>query len=251
MGPDSIPFYLYTAGGLFIFYTGNWEEYHCEVMRTSMHGFGVTEMHWIVITLLVINGFTNNELSKITLGDATGYLGVDPKGFGDARLFPAAFACGCFMTACGVSENLYTVFASKKHPFAHQLVGLAPLGFIILYYASAFVYTQKAWDAPVTVLFTCGSFYSMCASRMIIASVTHTTFTMFEDLHLSLPFLFGVVIFPLNKIFGLGASEDNLFTGLFWSCLFMYFWYVCNAIMQITECLDIWCLVIKHPKKNE
>lgn len=138
MGPDSLPFYVYTAGGLLIFYTGNWEEYHCEIMRTSMHGFGVTEMHWIVISLLVLNGFTNNGLSKLTVGDATGYIGIDSKGFEEARLFPTAFACGCGMTLWGVSENLMTVFASKKHSFSHQLVGLAPMGFILLYYASAF-----------------------------------------------------------------------------------------------------------------
>ena len=117
MGPDSLPFYVYTAGGLAIFYTGNWEEYHCEVMRTSMYGFGVTEMHWIVITLLCVNGATNNGLSKLTLGDVTGLIGVDPKGYGNERLFPGLFACGCIMTALGVSNNLYTVFTSKKHSF--------------------------------------------------------------------------------------------------------------------------------------
>jgi len=251
MGPDSLPFYVYTAGGLAIFYTGNWEEYHCEVMRTSMYGFGVTEMHWIVITLLCVNGATNNGLSKLTLGDVTGLIGVDPKGYGNERLFPGLFACGCIMTALGVSNNLYTVFTSKKHSFAHQFVGILPLFMIMAYYASAFTYTQKAWDAPVTILFTVASFYSMCASRMIIGSVTHTSFSVLDDLHLSLPFIFGIIIFPLNSIYGLGISEDLLFIGLFWSCLFMYFWYICNAIMQITEFMDIWCLVIKHPKKND
>lgn len=247
MGPDSLPFYLYTAGGLFIFYTGNWEEYHCDVMRTSIGGFGVTEMHWIVIVLLIVNGLTNNLLSKLTLGD----LGIDAKGFGNERIFPTMFGAGCIMTAMGVSNNLYTVFTSKKHSFGHQLVGILPLFMIMAYYYSAYTYTVKAWEAPVTVLFTVASFYSMCASRMIIGSVTKTKFSVFEDLHLSLPFIFGIIIFPLNKIYGLGLSEDLLFIGLFVSCMFMYFWYICNAIIQITEFLDIWCLVIKHPKKND
>ena len=231
MGPDSLPHYAYTAGGLAIFYTGNWEEYHCEIMRTSIGGFGVTEMHWMVILCLVVNGFTNNQLSKLTVGDASGLVGIDAKGFGKERLFPTVFACGCIMTALGIGNNLYTVFNSKKHGFLHQLVGLVPLFMIIVYYYSAFTYTLKAWESPVTVLFTCGSFYSMCASRMIIGSVTHTSFNVFEDVHLSLPFIFGIIIFPLNNNYGLGISENLLFIGLFFSCMFMYFWYVCNAIM--------------------
>ena len=41
----------------------------------------------------------------------------------------------------------------------------------------------------------------MCASRMIIGSVTHTSFSVLDDLHLSLPFIFGIIIFPLGKLF--------------------------------------------------
>ena len=119
MGPDSLPFYLYTAGGMAIFYTGNWEEYHCEVMRTSMAGFGVTEMHWLIILCLIINGLTNNGLSHLTVGDASGMVGVDPKGYANERLFPIIFASGCTLTALGVGNNLVTVYNSKKHSFTH------------------------------------------------------------------------------------------------------------------------------------
>lgn len=80
----------------------------------------------------------------MTVGDATEFIGVDPKGYGDERLFPTIFASGCIMTAIGVSNNLYTVFTSKKHGFFHQLVGILPLFMITAYYASAFQFTQKA-----------------------------------------------------------------------------------------------------------
>lgn len=78
-GPDDIVFYSYCAGGLFIFYTGNWEEYHCDVMRTNIGGFGVTELHWLIIAFFTVNGITNNQFSKITLGEFGAMVNVDVK----------------------------------------------------------------------------------------------------------------------------------------------------------------------------
>jgi hypothetical protein len=133
-----VVFYGYIAGGLFIFYTGNWEEYHCEVMRTNMHGFGVTELHWIIIAFFIINGLSNNLLSNITIGE----LGISNKEYGDSRLITVLWMIGNISTLMGISGNLITVFASKKHSLLHQLSGLLPLVMVSAYFTSAFMYTE-------------------------------------------------------------------------------------------------------------
>lgn len=45
------------------FYTANWEEYHTEVLRTSMWGLGLTECQLGVIALLILQGLSGGRLS--------------------------------------------------------------------------------------------------------------------------------------------------------------------------------------------
>lgn len=45
------------------FYTANWEEYHTEVLRTSMNGLGLTECQLAIIFMMVLQGVSGGKLS--------------------------------------------------------------------------------------------------------------------------------------------------------------------------------------------
>ena len=58
------------------------------------------------------------------------------------------------------------------------------------------------------ILLNVAPFFCLCASRIIIASVAKQKFHTFDDFHLSIPVLISIAIFPINKMAGLGLSED-------------------------------------------
>lgn len=157
---------------------------------------------------------------------------------------------GCSTTIGGCISNLMTVYTKSKHTFIHQVEGLIPLWFIALFVWLCFTYTEIAWTKPALIIYIIGPFFSLSCSRMIVGSVTHSKFTMFRDLHLSMPFIFAMIILPANSIYGLGLDETYLVFALIAINLAAYFQYVVNAISQICEALDIYCLTIKHPKKE-
>ena len=105
-------------------------------------------------------------------------------------------------------------------------------------------------SSPALVIFLIGPFFSLCCTRIIIASVSKTTFNLFEHFHLSIPMLISIFIFPLNYYTGLiKIPEFYLYIILILAGLWSYFDYTINTINQITEYLDIYCLTIKHKKK--
>ena len=128
------------------------------------------------------------------------------------------------------------------------MAGLVPLAFIAAGMVSCFSYSSEAWTSPALVIFLIGPFFSLCCTRIIIASVSKTPFDMFEHFHLSMPMVISIMIFPLNAHFHF-ASEFTLYICLILMGLCSYFWYTLHAIGQITEYLDIYCLTIKHKKK--
>lgn len=127
--------------------------------------------------------------------------------------------------------------------------GLLPMVLVMIFSFIAFNNSEEAWNKPALVVFTIGPFFSLCCTRLIIGSVTHSKFTILKDLHLSVPFLIAMIVFPLNKHLGLHMNETLIFLGLIGINMVAYFWYTLHAIGQITEAMNIYCLTIKHPKK--
>jgi hypothetical protein len=74
------------------------------------------------------------------------------------------------------------------------------------------------------------------------------SFSLFDDFHLSVVFLFTIVAFPLNQALGINIDETYIYYGLLAANMFVYFWYIVIVIGQITSYLDIYCLSIKQKK---
>jgi ethanolaminephosphotransferase len=49
----TVPFFIYSVGLMSGFYTANWEEYHTEVLRTSINGVGLTECQLALMGVLL------------------------------------------------------------------------------------------------------------------------------------------------------------------------------------------------------
>jgi hypothetical protein len=93
-------------------------------------------------------------------------------------------------------------------------------------------------------------FFTLQCSRIIVNNVCKTRYHFLDFLHLQVPMVFAVIIFPLNSLLNLGISESLMFMFIIAFGMFNSFWFTTNAVFQITEYLDIWCLVIKHKSKD-
>ena len=65
---------MYFLGLVTAFFTSNWEEYHIKIMRTSMHGFGITELQLMLISMILLQAFTCGKLSDITMRNFGSYI---------------------------------------------------------------------------------------------------------------------------------------------------------------------------------
>ena len=154
--------------------------------------------------------------------------------------------------------TIYTCFSSSKKPFIQILEGLfAPILFIS-YIIVAFSYSELAWKAPSIILFIAGIYFCLCTTKQIIANVTKQRCTIFEDLHLTAPFFWGMCALPLNfwltqnkYVEQRQINELIILTFSFVSNLLIYFLYIFNVIRQITECLGIHCFSITKKKVEE
>jgi hypothetical protein len=150
--------------------------------------------------------------------------------FAETRLIYVACLLGCITTFWGCADQIVEVYRKSKHSFIHQLEGLLPLVMIGIQTYITFNNSEEAWKSPALVIFTVGPYFSLCCSRMIVCSVTHSKFTILKDLHLSVPFFMAMVTFPLNKHLGLNLNETFLFLFLIAINMVAYFWYIVHAI---------------------
>jgi len=100
-----------------------------------------------------------------------------------------------------VLGSLYTIrsgFLKSKKPLYEVIEGLIPPFLMILYIFVAFAYTSMAWSAPSVVLFVAGTYFCLSVTKMIISTVTKQRCTIFDDLHLSVPFLISIIALPAN-----------------------------------------------------
>lgn len=57
-------FFVWGLCALSVFYMSNWEEYHTEVLRTSIGGFGLTECQYMIIIAFTMNGLTGGSIAS-------------------------------------------------------------------------------------------------------------------------------------------------------------------------------------------
>lgn len=93
-------------------------------------------------------------------------------------------------------------------------------------------------------------FFSLCCARLIVCTTSKDRFSLFLNMHLSVPIVFSLLVFPINKHFDLQLNEFTVYIALIFGNFFCYFLYVLNAMDQIKNCLGIYILTIK-PKKND
>lgn len=153
----------------------------------------------------------------------------------------------CIAMTSTIIANIVCVMQNSHKPVAHRLSGLLPVVVIFAYMFSALKFTTAAWESPALLIFSSGPFFSLCSSRLIIGSVSKTPFYLFEHLHLSFPILLAIVFLPFNYYF-LHLNEYVILLSLIAMSLLNSAWYTTNVVAQITECLDIYCLSIKHKK---
>ena len=155
----------------------------------------------------------------------------------------------CFIMVTSICENIRCVVVNTKHTIGHVFEGLLPLPVMALSMAAQLKFSKEAWSSPTLLVFTIGPFFTLCCTRVIIASVSKTRLQLFENLHLSIPILLSIVVFPINKQL-LHLNERSIYTFLIAYAMFNSMWYTVHAINQITSYLDIYCLSIKHKKKD-
>ena len=144
------------------------------------------------------------------------------------------------LTGLGIRGNLKVGFLGSKYSFSHCVETLLPLILIAVFLWSSLTFTSMAWTHPIVILLPIGFFFSLNCSRMIIATVTKQRYHFFENLHLSLPFIFSITCLPFSSNESLAYLSINI------SCALIYFWYILSVINQITSFLDINCLSIKN-----
>lgn len=146
-----------------------------------------------------------------------------------------------------IIANIICVMQNSHKPVSHRLSGLLPVLVIFLYMFSALSFSTEAWRSPALLIFSSGPFFSLCSSRLIIGSVSKTPFYLLHHWHLSLPIWITTVFLPINYYL-LHLNEKSIFLVMIACSVFNSLWYTTNVVAQITECLDIYCLSIKHKK---
>ena len=147
---------------------------------------------------------------------------------------------------------------SKKHPLVHQLSGLWPIIMIYAFLYSCFNYSSVAVFCPAMMILAVGPFFALCAARLILASVSKTEFSLLDNMHLTFPFFCFIFVpyfcdnneylnYPRDTYIHTQEfqTQFNIFKLMIGTGLMVYLWFVVNAISQITEYLDIYCLSIK------
>ena len=95
----------------------------------------------------------------------------------------------------GICVFIKTVISeSTKHSFFHQMSGLWPLVLINTFLYTSYYYSSVAKFCPAMVIFAVGPFFTLCASRLIISSVSKTDFSLLNNFHLSAPFFVAIAI---------------------------------------------------------
>jgi len=150
----------------------------------------------------------------------------------------------------GIIESFYIIFTQSKHSLGHIFNGMIPVAIFPIYYYSLHNYSEVYWEKNSLAMVNLAPFFCLCASRIIICSVAKQKFYTFEHLHLNMPIIISIIIFPVNTIFALGIDELLLYGFLIIYGYFMYFWYIVHTVNQICEYLDIYCLTIKHKKQQ-
>lgn len=128
-----------------------------------------------------------------------------------------------------IIDNVTSVLRKSKRSFNYQMTGLLPLLINFLFLFSIFTFTEEAIRCPALVIFTIGPFFTLCASRLIIATVSKTDFSILDDIHLSLPILVSIPLFMLNSWF-LGLNERMLMLAIIAWGMFNSYWYTVIVI---------------------
>lgn len=168
--------------------------------------------------------------------------------FANMKLSHAGAYIGMVPIFYGILSNFVMVYKKSKYPVWHQLEGLLPCVLVAVAIKSVSTYSVTFEYQPALMIFLIGPFFSLCCSRLIIATVTKMNFSLFNDFHLSAGFFMIILAFPLNRLMDLNIDENLIYYGLMVINYSLYFWYIVNVIGQITTYLDIHCLSIKKQK---
>jgi len=139
-------------------------------------------------------------------------------------------ASAVILSGFGLVESIIIILMKSKYSILHILDGMIPIIMFPLYFCSLYHYSDLYWTTHSLVMINLAPFFCLCATRIIIAVVAKQRFSCFEDIHLIVPTLLSVVIFPINKICGLGLNEHVIYIFLMVTGYFMYFWYIVHSI---------------------
>jgi hypothetical protein len=129
----------------------------------------------------------------------------------------------------GILSNLISVISQSKHSLFHCMEGLLPLVLCVMYMWTSLCFSEVAWTKPMLMLGPMVFFFSLCSSRMIVATVTKTPFSVLLDLHLSLIHMLSIPSIVANHALHL-VDEHTFYIGILVANMVVYFWFVYNVI---------------------
>lgn len=142
--------------------------------------------------------------------------------FAEYRLSRVMALALCVPIYFTIYENISTVLKKSHHTKWHQVAGLWPIVVMSVFLASAFTFSSEAWSSPALVIFTVGSFFCLCCTRIIICSVSKTEFSLLHEMHLTVPFLLSTAFIPINTLY-LGYDEFSMYVVFIVLGLVIYF----------------------------
>ena len=151
---------------------------------------------------------------------------------------------GSAVLIIGILDKQIFVLRNTKYSYVHVFTTFLPMIIQILFIGVVFSYSKLAYESPALVIFLYAPVFCLLNTRIILATVSKSSFDLLKHFHLMLPMIFSVALFPLNDF--LKINEMTLYTAIFTMNMAVYLVYISSIINQITEFLGIYCFSIRE-----
>ncbi|ORY04428.1 Choline/ethanolaminephosphotransferase [Basidiobolus meristosporus CBS 931.73] len=239
------------------FYLSTWEEYHTGTLYLGYFS-GPVEGIVMLVSLFILTGLLGGSAFwRLPLRQV---LGLAP----DALTWIPDYPTNVFLNVLSmiilgsnVVNSIINVVGSarknNKSP-AVALMGLLPfIGTVALVYNWLLASPTIVTSHLTIFMVYCGCSFGYMVGRIILAHVTKAPFPFFHRVYL--PLILGSLnaslpaYFNWNSLFPMEYEYHYVLLALVYSIV-IYAHFAISVIHEVCEYFDIWCLSIKHPKKQ-
>jgi hypothetical protein len=232
------PVALFAATFEWAFFCAQWEEHYTHVLRTSIGDvFGVTEIHYTLITLQLVTAVCGIGVWDTTLPEAFPLVG----GWTLMKIMGMLGLASLPFGLCSAFVNVYkTVGVGEMVPALKSVAPMLVLsGLMAVLTAGPFAGLVAFSTAhPLLVITVCGILSTHVANRMIIASVTRSDASAIEHkvvFHGCAAVVVAMVVAP-----ALGIDAVVPFAIFGWEVVKQYLDFVVAVAVQIADHLNIY-----------